>query len=192
MTLSHYQKLFQNGRHIFQNNGSVLFLRSKNKYQHFVGYWSLKEGVPSPYLLDPLTGEDSPTSSGKRKYNDDDEASTSNGYSGSHTSTSTVEPSIKKIALDRTTTFSSAPTAPPNVLPIPSIFSPYNICMADNPFAVEGARVRPSPNNTQPKPAAVRMTVMKTEIERFKREMGELQQEIDGLQEQVRVKNAEE
>jgi len=46
MTLSHYQNLFQNGYHIYQNTG----------------YWSMKDNVPSPYSIDGLM-EGSPSSS---------------------------------------------------------------------------------------------------------------------------------
>ena len=48
MTLSHYQNLFQNGYHIFQNTG----------------YWCLKEDVPSPYSIDEFIE----SSRGKRRF----------------------------------------------------------------------------------------------------------------------------
>eukprot|EP01111_Echinosteliopsis_oligospora_P011416 TRINITY_DN3763_c0_g1_i1.p1 TRINITY_DN3763_c0_g1~~TRINITY_DN3763_c0_g1_i1.p1 ORF type:complete len:398 (+),score=104.85 TRINITY_DN3763_c0_g1_i1:67-1260(+) len=41
MTLSHYLNLFQSGHHIYHNNG----------------YWSLRDGLPSPYQIDNLNLE---------------------------------------------------------------------------------------------------------------------------------------
>lgn len=161
-----------------------------------IGYWSLKDNVPSPYLIDPVVGEGSPKNN-KRKYREKEGAS-SNTYDfviqNSSDNTSTVEqPAIKKIALDHAPQFSNTTgiSLAANALPIPSLFSPVssNSSAPGTINEVEAAHLRP---RSQTKQATLRFSAMRTEIERFKTEMIELQQEIDGLQEQVRVKNAEE
>lgn len=173
MTLSHYQNLFQNGYHIYQNTG----------------YWSMKDNVPSPYVIDPLIGE--PAKTGKRKYVATTNGSKS-GMSDKDKDTNMTpfisEFPINTLNLDGTngnTTTITATTSSSGRINMSSL--PLN--PSPNMHTSIGSE---SPSVPVARTTAGRFEVMKGEIDKFKREMCTLQSEIDNLQEQLQVKKAEE
>jgi hypothetical protein len=170
MTLSHYQNLFQNGYHIYQNTG----------------YWSMKDNVPSPYVIDTMIGDGSPTK--KRKYVQGGNGNAKNTASSDKDKDSNMTAFISDFPvvdgnnsaltnpLNTTSTTSINPGTRGSV-GLPSFTPPHSTLSSSSPH---------------PSHSAVKFDAMKSDIERFKREMNSLQSEIDSLQEQLQVKKAEE
>jgi hypothetical protein len=193
MTLSHYQNLFQNGYHIYQNTG----------------YWSMKDNVPSPYVIDPLIGGGDGSSPGKkRKYS---HTKSSSGFTDKEKDTN-LTPFISDFSISQDTTSSSGITNTSNDNNENDNKNNNNDKDSNNshhkdgdnlgkavtlpPFNLTSNSLLPSPQvllgQNSSSMTSVRFDEMKNEIDRFKREMNSLQSEIDSLQEQLQVKKAEE
>jgi len=189
MTLSHYQNLFQNGYHIYQNTG----------------YWSMKDNVPSPYVIDPLIGEGASPGK-KRKYSHNNASSKPTDKAEKDSSSTNLTPFISEFPI-------SPSMQHPGNQNVPIGMSDEGLRRLDldgsgsdsmhnrsdeirkslhNSLLLHAqSHGHPSANEGRPQQGA-RFDEMKGAIDKFKREMAEIQAEIDSLQEQLQVKKAEE
>jgi len=167
------------------------------------GYWSMKDNVPSPYVIDPLIGEGASPGK-KRKY--------------SHSTAKPPPVHIQEKEKDAVSTpltpfISDFPISPsfPGNQNVPNGVNDEDKLRRldlDGPDSIHNRsdELRKtlhtslmlhaqshghSANDSRPQQGA-RFDEMKGAIDKFKREMAEIQAEIDSLQEQLQVKKAEE
>jgi hypothetical protein len=192
MTLSHYQNLFQNGYHIYQNTG----------------YWSMKDTVPNPYAIDPLI--DQSPGGEKKRLKPNPKHTNSPPPPADHLLRDTSAPVVGATTTTTTSSNNNNNNHNNNNINNININNMNNdenddlnksTSDRDDSFSKLSPTLPPSPHTPSSSQAfmhssgfspAVRFDEMKGEIDRFKKEMGALQSEIDALQEQLQIKKAEE